>query len=248
MGEQNNTLQFFITTPHTCNYLEDREAISLFADPLFSKDTLLYSKLLENGFRRSGEHIYKPCCNQCSECISIRIPVHEFTMNRNQKRTWKKNQDLTVTELDAGFNEEHFALYKKYIATRHSNGGMDNPTNDNYQDFLWASWSETLLFEFRLDDQLIAVAAVDRLQQALSAVYTFFNPDYSNRSPGKYAILYLIKHAQLTGLKWLYLGYWIAACDKMKYKAEYQPAECFINNNWKKFLPISPNDFAGRQN
>ena len=125
---------------------------------------------------------------------------------------------------------------------------MDNPTESNYQDFLWASWSDTVLFEFRLNNNVVAVAVVDHLKQAFSAVYTFFDPAFSNRSLGKFAILYLIEQAKQLAYPWVYLGYWIADCSKMKYKIEYQPLECFIDDDWKKFNTISPNDFAVRQN
>jgi len=102
--------------------------------------------------------------------------------------------------------------------------------------------------EFRLDKMLIAVAVVDLLQDALSAVYTFFDPDLHQRSPGKFTILYLIEHAKQTGYPWLYLGYWIANCNKMKYKIEYQPIECFVDEEWKKFSTLPFNDFAVTQN
>lgn len=245
MDEQSKKLRFFITPPHSCNYLDNREASSLFADPIFPKNKSLYSALVANGFRRSGEHLYQPYCSDCSECIPIRIPVNEFKLRRNQKRTWKNNQDLNIKDVNADFKEEHFQLYRKYLAMRHPDGGMDNPDEDDYQNFLWSFWSETRLFEFRLNEKLIAVAVVDQLEDAFSAVYTFFDPDFQQRSLGKNAILYLIEQAKQKGFSWLYLGYWIADCNKMKYKIEYQPVECLINEEWKKFSTI---DFAVAQN
>lgn len=241
MDNQSQKLRFFITSPHSCNYLDDREATSVFADPLFKKDKHLYSTLVANGFRRSGEHLYKPHCLGCSECVSVRIPVHEFKIRRHQKRAWEHNQDLDIKSADAVFQEEHFQLYKKYLSSRHANAGMDNPTRENYTDFLLASWSDTLLYEFRLDEKLIAIAVVDQLQDAYSAIYTFFDPDFQQRSLGKFAILYLIEQSKQLGYSWLYLGYWIANCDKMKYKIEYQPIECFIDEEWKKFSTLPPN-------
>jgi leucyl-tRNA---protein transferase len=244
MDDQSDKLRFFITSPHTCNYLEDREATSLFADPLFPKNKTLYSTLVENGFRRSGEHLYQPYCAECSECIPVRIPVNEFKPRRNQKRTWNNNQDLSISISPAEFREEHFLLYDKYLSMRHPDGGMDNPSRESYKEFLWSSWSETFFHEFRLEDKLVAVAVVDQLQDGLSAVYTFFDPDMQYRSPGKFSILYLIEHAKQSGIKWLYLGYWIANCDKMKYKIDFQPVECFIDKEWKKFNTLPFNDFA----
>jgi leucyl-tRNA---protein transferase len=245
MDRLSQKLRFFITPSHSCNYLEGREATSLFADPIFPKTKEIYSLLVSNGFRRSGEHLYQPYCSECSECIPIRVLANKFKLRRNQKRTWKTNQDLNIEIVDADFHEEHFQLYNKYLSSRHSGGGMDNPSRDDYRNFLWSSWSETRLFEFRLDKKLIAVAVVDQLENAFSAVYSFFDPDLQQRSLGKYAILYLIEHTRQMGYSWLYLGYWIAGCNKMKYKIEYQPVQCFINEEWKE---ISTLDFAVTQN
>jgi len=248
MDNQSNKLRFFISSPHSCNYIDDRETTSVFADPLFPKDKPLYSALVANGFRRSGEHLYQPHCIGCTECIPVRIPVNEFKIRRHQKRAWEINQDLTIVKSRAAFHDEHFQLYTKYLSRRHRNGGMDNPTKDNYTDFLLASWSETLLYEFRLDKKLIAIAVVDQLQKAYSAIYSFFDPDLQQRSLGKFAILYLIEQSKQSGYSWLYLGYWIASCNKMKYKIEYQPIECFIDEEWKKFNTLPFNNFAGTQN
>ncbi len=248
MDSQEQKLRFYITSPHSCNYLDSRDATSLFADPLFPKNQSLYTALVANGFRRSGEHLYRPYCSNCSECVPVRIPVNEFKYRRQHKRNLKQNMDLDVRCLPAEFNASHFQLYKKYLSARHPNGGMDNPTEDNYRDFLWASWSDTLLFEFKLDNQILAIAVVDKLKDGYSAVYTFFDPEQEKRALGKFAILYLIQKALEENLTWLYLGYWIASCDKMKYKIEYQPIECFIDDEWKKISTISRNDFAVSQN
>jgi leucyl-tRNA---protein transferase len=245
MDDQSQKLRFFLTPTNSCNYLKNRDATSLFADPIYPKTKALYSTLVSNGFRRSGEHLYQPYCAECSECIPVRLPVNEFKYRRNQKRTWKINQDIRVEQFNVEFYEEHFQLYTKYLSTRHPDGGMDNPSRDDYKNFLWSSWSETRLIEFRLDEKLIAVAVVDELENAFSAVYTFFDPDLQQRSLGKYAILYLIEYSKQRGYSWLYLGYWIASCDKMKYKIEYQPVECFISDEWKEFSTL---DFAVTQN
>lgn len=248
MDDQSHKLRFFITSPHSCNYLDDREATSVFADPYFPKDKALYSRLVSSGFRRSGEHLYKPHCMTCSECVPVRIPVNEFKMRRNQKRTWKINQDLSIVKSKATFKEDHFLLYQKYQSERHPNGGMDNSSRDDYIEFLLATWSDSYLYEFRLDDKLLAVSVVDELDSAYSAIYTFFDPDLQQRSLGKFAILALIEQSKLAGHSYLYLGYWISSCDKMKYKVDYQPIECLIDEEWKKFNTLSLNDFAVDQN
>ena len=248
MDSQEHKLRFYITSSHSCNYLDSRDATSLFADPLFPKNKSLYSALVANGFRRSGEHLYRPYCSSCSECVPVRIPVKDFKLRRQHKRNIKLNQDLAIQCLNTEFNEEHFQLYRKYLSSRHPNGGMDNPTKENYTDFLWADWSDSLLFEFKLDNKVVAIAVVDQLKDGYSAVYTFFDPDYQNRGLGKFAILHLIDKTRQENLSWLYLGYWIASCDKMKYKIDYQPIECFIDDEWKKFSTLSMNNFAVSQN
>ena len=230
-------LGFYATPPHECNYLSGREAVTLFADPHFPKNSRLYSALADCGFRRSGEHLYVPHCSGCARCIPVRIPVAEFIPTRSQLRTRKRNRDLSIYRLPAEFNPEHFQLYRNYLKQRHTGGGMDNPTEANYMEFLTSSWSDTFFYEMRRNGQLLCVAVVDFMDNAMSAVYTFFDPDYSRNSLGRYAILYELEEAWRLELKWLYLGYWIKGCEKMEYKNEYQPLEYFINNMWTRTPP-----------
>jgi arginine-tRNA-protein transferase len=152
---------------------------------------------------------------------------------RNQRRAWNRNSDLIVNRLPPDFNHEHFQLYKKYLSSRHPDGGMDNPTQDAYLEFLAAPWSDTVFFEMRSAGDLVAVAVTDIMENGLSAVYTFFDPQFAGRSPGKFAILYQIEQSRILGLEWLYLGYWIKNCGKMKYKSEYRPQQVFQNNAWQ---------------
>jgi arginyl-tRNA--protein-N-Asp/Glu arginylyltransferase len=227
-------LSFYATPPHSCNYLPGKNAITLFADPRFQKNTRLYSALAECGFRRSGEHLYIPHCENCSSCVPVRIPVNEFVLSRTQKRNWKKNQDLIINRLEPVFNIEHFALYENYLLSRHKGGGMDNPTQESYMQFLTANWATTAFYEMRLREtnSVIAVAIVDIMDNALSAVYTYFDPDYAQRSLGRFAVLLEIEEAKKQGLSWLYLGYWIKNCKKMSYKDEYQPLEYYRDSDW----------------
>ncbi len=227
-------LSFYATPPHDCNYLPGRSAVTLFADPRFPKNTRLYSALADCGFRRSGEHLYIPHCEDCNACVPVRIPVNEFVASRNQKRNWKLNRDLTVVQRQAAFRREHYSLFEKYLALRHPGGGMDNPTTESYMAFLTAEWARTVFFEIRepKENKLLAVAVSDIMDQALSAVYTFFDPQYSKRSLGRFAILMQIEQAKKLNMKWLYLGYWIENCKKMSYKDEYRPMEYFRENRW----------------
>lgn len=232
MSKQSDSLGFYATPEHACSYLAGQQATTLFADPDYPKNKKIYTALASIGFRRSGEHVYQPYCRNCSACIPIRIPVSTFTPDRNQKRTWKRNRDLNCYIREAAFDPEHFQLYKKYIDTRHAGGGMDNPDEKSYMEFLSASWTDTRFIEFRHEGKLVAVAVIDLMENALSAVYTWFDPSCSSRSLGRYAVLYEIELAREYSYSWLYLGYWIDQCDKMKYKNEYRPCEIYVDNNW----------------
>jgi arginine-tRNA-protein transferase len=222
-------LAFFASQAHDCGYLPDRSSVSLFADPEAVMDMELYGSLLENGFRRSGAHVYRPHCPTCRACMAARIPVEQFQSNRGQKRCLQKNDKINANITKPAFAEEHFALYRKYMATRHTGGGMDDPSEDKYMEFLTSNWADTEFVEFRLNKQLLAVAVMDVLPQGLSSVYTFFDPEYASLSPGRFALLWQINEAQRRHLPHLYLGYWIKDCQKMLYKQEYRPIELYLN-------------------
>ncbi len=227
-----NTLQFFVTGSHSCSYLPDREAVTLFADPSATMNNTLYSQLSAVGFRRSGAHLYRPHCPRCRACVPVRIPVDRFQPNRSQSRTWRKNQDVDITSRPVEFTEEHFDLYRKYIRSRHPGGGMDQDEPEHYLTFIASPWSQTVLYEFRVDEQLLAVAVTDRLADGLSAVYTYFDTDEADRSPGVFAVLAQIDLARELNLRWLYLGYWIEESPKMAYKNSFQPIEMFDGRDW----------------
>ena len=226
-------LVLYSTPPHDCAYFKDRQATTVFVDPFFQDNSTIYTYLTQQGFRRSGQFLYRPQCQQCKQCISVRIPVHAFKQRRRQRRIWQKNQDLVVQAITSHFKQEHFELYQRYLQHRHKNGGMDNPTSESYVSFLTCNWAYTVFYEFRLQGKLLAVAVVDFLDDSLSAVYTFFDPDYAKRSLGTYAILWEIAESQRLGLKWLYLGYWIKNCRKMSYKTDYYPLEYYFKNQWR---------------
>lgn len=227
-------IAFFATPPHACSYLDGRQAVTVFADPTFHHDRRTYTALSRHGFRRSGPHIYRPHCPGCDACIPVRVPVNEFQPRRSQRRVWRANQDVRVTRVAPGFTPEHYALYARYVNTRHLGGGMDSPTPGQYLDFLTSLWSETTFYEFRAPSGLLAVGVVDRLDDGLSAVYTFFDPAASARSPGVFAVLWEVEEARRLGLEWLYLGYWLRESPKMRYKGEYQPLECLRDGLWRR--------------
>lgn len=236
---------FYATPPHRCSYLPNKSAVTLFADPISPKDTELYSLLSQHGFRRSGENLYRPACPRCRACIPVRVCVSMFRPCRNQRRTWRQNQDIEIRAMPARYDPEHLALYRRYLASRHPHGGMDNPSVESFKGFLISTWSQTIFYEMRLRRQLVAVAVADVLNDGLSAVYTFFDPAFSRRSLGRFAILLEIREARRQGLPWLYLGYWIRQCEKMRYKDEYQPLEYYVKGTWRiaipdRIAPLSP--------
>jgi len=225
-------LKVYTTYPHTCSYLQDQEATTLFVDPRQPVDQKLYSKLSVLGFRRSGNHIYRPHCAQCSACVPARIPVTTFEPRRGQKRIWRRNQDLRVVSTDNINDDDAFDLYHRYISLRHSDGDMYPPDREQFQAFLNSVWDCTQYFRFYDGGRLIAVAVVDKLEDGFSAIYTFFDPQATKRSLGAYAILWQIEQAQKLGLEFLYLGYWIRECQKMSYKSDYRPLQVYTNSRW----------------
>jgi arginine-tRNA-protein transferase len=227
-------IAFYVSVPVTCGYLPDRVAVTVFADPSAPMNKTLYSALVNRGFRRSGNHVYMPYCPNCNSCIPTRIPVDQFRPNRSQRRTAQHNADLRVRRVEATFNEEHFHLYRRYMARRHAGSGMDDYGPEQYMAFLACSWGETFLYEFLLRDTVVAVASVDHLNNGLSAVYTFYDPDLTERSLGTFAVLWQIQEAARLGLFYVYLGYWIKQCAKMSYKATFQPLEIHRNGRWQR--------------
>lgn len=225
-------VKFFSTTAHPCSYLEGEQAITLFADPKSRMDGRLYSELSDLGFRRSGNYVYRPHCSHCNACVPVRLPVDRFQPNRAQQRVWKRNADIDVRSVPPVFDEAHYALYERYIIERHSDGDMYPPTEEQFRSFLTSDWSDTRFYEFRAGDKLLGIAVCDVLEEGLSAVYTFFDPDEEKRSLGTYAILWEIGETRRLGLPSLYLGYWIKNCQKMSYKIAYRPIELLINNEW----------------
>lgn len=226
-------LKVYTTYPHTCSYLKDQEATTLFIDPRQEVDQLLYSRLSHMGFRRSGNHIYRPHCGRCNACIPARIPVNHFAPSRAQRRTWKRNQDLRVVRSEHIRDEAAYDLYYRYIERRHADGDMFPPDREQYQSFLNNAWDCTRYYRFFAGERLLGIAVVDVLVDGLSAIYTFFEPGEERRSLGSYAILWQIDQAREMGLDYLYLGYWIRNCDKMAYKAAYRPLELYTESKWQ---------------
>lgn len=227
------TINFYATPEHDCSYLENKIAKTLFVDPQVELDQSSYSQLSDLGFRRSGKHVYRPHCEGCQACISVRIPLAVFSLRKSQKRIISKNKDLTVTISKASFSEEYYALYTRYINERHKDGDMYPPSLEQFNSFLIEGDEHTQFFEFRdTDNKLVAVSVVDSLEQGLSAIYTFFDPDLPKRSLGTFCILWQLDYCQRKNLNYLYLGYWVKECRKMNYKISFQPFELLIDGHW----------------
>jgi arginine-tRNA-protein transferase len=154
-------------------------------------------------------------------------------MKRRQRRIWKKNQDLNVEVVKDISADTYYQLYEKYISLRHKDGDMYPPDREQYLTFLINEWGLTDFYVFKDQQKVVAVAVTDIMQQGLSAIYTFYDPDYERRSLGVYAVLWQIEHTKALNLNYLYLGYWVKACKKMSYKTDYRPLQLLINNNWR---------------
>lgn len=227
-------LQFYSTSPYTCSYLPEETARSQVATPTHLITAEVYSELVRAGFRRSGVFTYRPHCGSCSKCVPVRLPVDRFAPTRSQRRAWRNHQDLTVRELPLDFHPEHYALYLRYQNARHAGGGMDQDSHEQYAHFLLQSRVDTRLITFSDEDGLCMVSIVDVLDDGLSSVYTFFDPDVSNASYGSFNILWQIAQCRALGLPHLYLGYWIRESQKMAYKTRFRPIEGLIDGQWRQ--------------
>lgn len=227
------TLQFYSTAEYPCSYLPDQQARSLVAAPAHLIDAEAYSRLIEQGFRRSGLFTYRPQCRSCQACLPIRIDVAAFRPDRTQRRVLRRHQDLTLRILPLRWHDEHYALYCEYQAVRHPQAGMDEDTEKQYRQFLLTSGVESRLAEFRCPQgQVRMVALIDLLDNGISAVYTFFDPHMPG-SLGTYGVLWQIQQCRNLGLPWLYLGYWIRESRKMSYKSRFRPWQILLDGHWQ---------------
>lgn len=218
-----------------CSYLDGKQAINIYADPHHPQPRHVYNQLIKRGFRRSGEYIYRPGCGECNACTPVRIQAGNFKPRRTDKRNLKANQDLKVDLTPSRYTDEYFDLYKRYLAARHPGGGMDEPDEEDFERFLLNPWGETFFVQISDAGKLVGIAVTDATTDGLSAVYTFFEPDYHARALGRFCILQQIEYCKAMTLPYLYLGYWVDGCQKMQYKTDYQPQEHFNGQEWAEF-------------
>ena len=225
-------LRLFHTGEHPCGYWPDLVARDLVLDPRDPRLAMFYPMALSWGFRRSGDLVYRPHCEGCRACVAVRIPVAMFKPDRSQRRCAARNMHVEARIVAPERTDEHLALYKRYLASRHRDAGMDDHGGVEFDQFLVGSWSEGRFLELREHGRLIAVAVTDVTPDAFSAVYTFFDPDLERRSLGTLAILRQLEWAKRESRRHLYLGYWIKDHVKMDYKRRFKPWEVFDGRRW----------------
>lgn len=226
---------FFATTPLPCPYLPGRVERRVVTELMGRDVRALHDALSQAGYRRSHGIAYAPACADCSACVAVRILVSEFTPSKSQQRVMRLNGDLRIQELSPVATSEQFALFSAYQKARHGDGDMSRMDYLDFQALVEETPVDTLLAEFRRPDgSLAAVCLADRLNDGLSAVYSFFDPGSSRRSPGTHMILWLVERAKTLGLPHVYLGFWIEGCSKMSYKANFHPVEGFTCDGWRR--------------
>ncbi|HEY4582750.1 MAG TPA: arginyltransferase [Lysobacter sp.] len=242
-AREGEDLRLFHTGLHDCGYWPERQARDLVLDPHDPRLPDWYTLALGWGFRRSGDIVYRPHCAACRACTPVRIPVAGFAPDRGQRRNLRRNADVVMRICPAERTDEHLDLYRRYLATRHAGGGMDGHGGTEFDQFLVGRWSRTRFLEFRTDTpehRLLAVAVTDMTPDALSAVYTFFDPAEAARGLGTYAILRQLQWAAEEDRAHLYLGYWIDGHAKMDYKRRFRPLEAFDGRRWLPFPGETP--------
>lgn len=235
--------QFYLTAPADCPYLENRSERKVFTHLLGSRAPELNDLLTQAGFRRSQNIAYRPSCENCSACVSVRILAGEFQMTRSLRRVWHRNHDLVGFASKAEPSSEQYSLFHDYLDHRHQNGGMSEMSVLDYAMMVEDSHVNTQVIEYRLrgtdtmitgkgEGPLVAAALTDMMSDGVSMVYSFFNPEFADRSLGTYIILDHINRCNTLGLPHVYLGYWVNGSKKMQYKTRFQPQEHLTANGW----------------
>ncbi|MDZ7823703.1 MAG: arginyltransferase [Ahrensia sp.] len=238
--------QFFLTSPSPCPYLKGQLERKVFTHLVGEKAPGLNEILTQGGFRRSQNIAYRPACEACSACISVRILADKFQPTKSMKRLAKLNSDLIGREADAEPTSEQYSLFRRYLDSRHKDGGMSDMTVLDYAMMVEDSHVQTKIIEYRRrgpdsfltgkgDGPLVAVALSDKMSDGYSMVYSFFDPEEEHRSLGTWMIMDHIKRARMSGLPHVYLGYWVAGSQKMHYKTRFLPQEHLLPSGWELY-------------
>lgn len=238
------TPRHFLLASHQCLYFADREARTQLLHPYEPRSAEDYALLARAGFRRSGPDIYRPRCDACQACVPTRVAVDRFRWGRRFRRVLKKNVDLTVSVRPAEVDDACFDLYARYIRGRHRDGEMYPPSRSQLDHIARSDWAGTFFLNAWLGGRLVATAVTDTHAHGLSAIYTFFDPELSDRSLGVFAILQQVEECRRRGLPHLYLGFWIAESPKMRYKIDYQPLQLLVGGSWREAGPVAGSDSA----
>lgn len=236
--ERRNFPQFFITAPAPCPYVPGNVERKVFTHLIGPEARSLNTQLSQGGFRRSQNIAYRPACDRCAACVSVRVPVNTFTPNSSFRRVMKRNADLQVQVARSKATSEHYSLFRTYIDARHSEGGMADMTVLDFAAMIDDSFVDSRLVEYRLTGgeespgKLVAAVLVDILGDGISMIYSFYDAEAADRSLGTYMILDNIARVRRLGLPYLYLGYWVKGSDKMDYKARFKPQERLSADGW----------------
>ncbi|MDZ5696872.1 arginyltransferase [Chelativorans sp. M5D2P16] len=238
--------QFFLTAPSPCPYLEGQFERKVFTHLVGDKASELNDLLTQGGFRRSQNIAYRPACEGCRACVSVRILAQEFRPTKNMKRIMKRNADLIGTAHLPEPSTEQYSLFRAYLDARHRRGGMSDMTVLDYAMMVEDTHVDTSIIEYRRrgpdsfvtgrgEGELLGVALTDQMTDGLSMVYSFYNPEVEDRSLGTFMILDHIRRANAAGLPHVYLGYWVNGSRKMAYKVRFTPQEHLGPNGWERY-------------
>jgi leucyl-tRNA---protein transferase len=247
--ERRNFPQFFITAAGTCPYLPGRMERKVFTHLIGPDAKSLNSQLSQGGFRRSQNIAYRPACDGCSSCVSVRVPVTTFDWKKGFRRTLTRNLDIQSTIVPARATSEHYSLFRTYIDHRHGEGGMADMTVLDFAAMVDDTLVDSRIVEYRLatayqpEGELVAAVLVDLLNDGVSLIYSFYDPELEHRSLGTFIILDMIRRTLRMGLPYVYLGFWIREAYKMRYKARFLPQERLGPDGWNLVLT---NNFDGQ--
>ncbi|MGB9400017.1 MAG: arginyltransferase [Pseudolabrys sp.] len=240
-----DTPQFYLTAPSPCPYLEGQEERKVFTHLVGDRSGELNDLLTHGGFRRSQSIAYRPACEGCRACVSVRVVAADFAPSRNMRRIAERNSDIVGEMRIPAPTSEQYSVFRAYLDARHRDGGMADMTVLDYAMMIEDSHVDTRLVEYRRRGpdtginrrgvgQMVAVALTDVLSDGLSMVYSFFEPDEADRSLGTFMILDHIELANRMGLPYVYLGYWVAGSRKMDYKGRFLPQERLMPAGWSR--------------